>query len=79
MNGINDSWNAYKEKIKDLNQQLNQLHSQLEMVKSFTDYIKIRKDIDKLNRHLEVVETLTKDRISDETKRKLTKEYAVYS
>jgi hypothetical protein len=76
---INDSWKNAVVKLNGMIQSRDQLLVKLEAVTTFSEYLTIRKEIDRLNRHIEVVDTLTEDRKSDETKRKMTKEYAYHT
>jgi len=79
MNGINDSWEAVNHKIQTMNHKLEKLYTQLQTVKKFSEFMTIRRAIDNINRHLEVVETMTNDRKSEEIKRKMFREYAINS
>jgi len=75
----NNGWTKLGIKITGLKLEREKLYTKISNIKVFSEYMKLRKEVDRLNRHIEVLETFNDDRKSEERQRQMIKEYAVYT
>lgn len=72
----NKSWFNMSDKIRTEESDLDKAYDELEKVKTPDEYLKIRKEIDRLNRHIECLKVFNGYE-TDEIKRKKLTTYAI--
>lgn len=76
---LNNGWTSIVVKLNKLNKQREITYAKIEKETVFSEYMKLRHELDRLNRHIEVIETITDDRKTEIYFRQTMKEYAVHS